>query len=100
VVETEEVSYKDVVKDLRRRAKTAIPTLWKVHDSITITGTRCEEAPCKDCPALGICREHLDKAIGHIRDAIVELGFLEHELGCITTELTGEEWVISQEAKC
>jgi len=98
--EPEMVLYKEVVEGFRKRVKTAILTLWKAHDGITISGTACEKALCKDCPALEVCREHLDKAIRHIRDAAVELGFLKHELGYILTELTGKEWIVEQEVRC
>jgi len=98
--ERKRVSYKDVVKDLRRRVKTAILFLWKIHDGITISGTLCEKAPCRDCPAREVCCRHIDRAIRHIKDAIVELACSRHELGYILTELTGEEWIVEQEVRC
>jgi len=100
MVEPERVSYKEVVEDLRRRVGTAIPALWKICDSIVITGTLCGEVPCKDCPASGTCYEHLDKAIKHIRDAIIELGSLKRVLGFIIIELTGAELITEQEVRC
>jgi len=100
VVEPERVSYKDVVKDLKRRVETAISTLWRVHDSITISNALCGETSCKDCPARETCYIYLGKAINRIKNVIVDLASLKRELGYIIAELTGEEWVVSQEVKC
>jgi len=98
--EPERVSYKEVVADKKERIEAEMSTLWEVHDSITITDTLCEKASCGDCPAREVCRRHIDKAINHIKDAIVELACSRHDIGIISAELTGEEWIVEQEVRC
>jgi len=98
--EPERISYKDVVKDLKRRVETAISTLWRVHDNITMSDSLCERTSCKNCPARETCYIYLDKAIARVKNVIVDLASLKRELGYIIAELTGEEWVVSQEVKC
>jgi len=98
--EPERVSYKEVVEDFKRRVETAIWALQRTYNYITISGTLCEKVPCKDCPARETCNEHLDRAVNHIRDAIVELASLKRVLSPIITELTGEEWIVEQEMRC
>jgi len=100
VVEPREVTYKEVVEDLKRRVEIAISTLWKVHNNITMSNALCGKTSCKNCPALEMCYIYLDKAINRIKNAIVDLASLKRELGYIVAELTGEEWVVSQEVKC
>jgi len=100
VVEPERVSYKDVVEDLKRRVETAISTLWRVHDNITMSDSLCGKTSCKGCPARETCYIYLDKAIARIKNVIVDLASLKRELGYIIAELTGEEWIVEQEVKC
>jgi len=98
--EPREVTYKEVVGDLKRRVETAISTLWRVHNNITMSNTLCGKTSCKNCPARETCYIYLDKAINRIKNVIVDLASLKRELSYIITELTGEEWIVEQEVRC
>jgi len=93
-------SYKEVVEDLKERIEVALSKLKEAYDLLLITGTPCEVVSCEDCPANEVCKQDIDKVVKHFIDAIIELSSAKRKLGIILAELTGEEWVVSQEVRC